>query len=420
LVLRRCRLVDHRQLVDVAISGGRISDIGPNLPQVADELDAGGRLVEPSFVEPHYHLDKCFTGEESLELRTLDEYIAAEAARKRQFTVDDVAERAGRVIEQLVANGVTRMRTQVDVDTSAELRGFEGIQEAAERYRDVIDIQLVAFPQQGIIQDPGSAELLREAMRRGATAIGGHPQLEICRSDSAQHIATVFDIADEFDADIDMHVDETDDPASTFIHDIAVETIRRGRQGRVACGHVCALALYNPYYATKVIELVRRAGITVVTNPTSNLLFRALLDPEPRWRGLTRVRELLEAGVNVVFGQETVKSTYIVTLRNPDPLLTAQILAHGAGMKSLADLDRLWQMMTSSAARAIGLPDHGLAVGRRADINVLDADSPADAIASIAPRRWVLREGRVVAETRVDRRLVRGSQHVSLAPSHSE
>jgi cytosine deaminase len=419
LVLRRCRLVDQPRLVDIAIVGGRVSQIGPDLPEAADELDAEGRLAAPAFVEPHYHLDKCYTGEESLELRTLDEYIAAESARKRRFTVDDVAERAGRVIEQLVANGVTRMRTQVDVDTSAELRGFEGIQEAAERYRDLIDIQLVAFPQQGIVQDPGSEELLREAMRRGATAIGGHPQLEICRADSERHIATVFDIAQEFDADVDMHVDETDDPASTFIHDIAVETIRRGRENRVACGHVCALALYNPYYATKVIELVRRAGITVIANPTSNLLFRALLDPEPRWRGLTRVRELLDAGVNVVFGQETVKSTYIVTLRNPDPLLTAQILAHGAGMKSLADMDRLWLMMTSSAARALGIAEYGLAAGHRADINLFDAESPADAIASIAPRRWVLREGRVVAETQVDRRLVRGVEHVSPGPSRS-
>jgi cytosine deaminase len=419
VVIRRCRLVDHPQLVDLEVRGGRLSGVGPNLPEASEELDADGRLVAPTFVEPHYHLDKCFTGEESLELRTLDEYIAAEAARKRRFTVEDISERAGRVIEQLVANGVTRMRSQVDVDTSAELRGFEGVQAVADRYRDLIDIQLVAFPQQGILQDPGSEELLREAMRRGATAVGGHPQLEICRADSVKHIATVFDIAEEFDADVDMHVDETDDPASTFIHDIAVETLRRGRQGRVACGHVCALALYNPYYATKVIELIRRADITVIANPTSNLLFRALLDPEPRWRGLTRVRELLEAGVNVAFGQETVKSTYIVTLRNPDPLLTAQILAHGAGMKSLRDMDRLWLMMTSSAARALSLTGYGLAIGSRADLNVFDAETAAEAIASIAPRRWVLREGRVVAETRVDQHLVRGREHVSMAPSRS-
>ena len=147
-----------------------------------------------------------------LELPTLNDYIAAEANRKRQFTVDDVAGRAGRAIELLVANGVTHIRTQVDVDTSSELRGLEGIQAAAARYRDVVDVQIVAFPQQGIVQDPGSEELLREAMRRGADAIGGHPQLEICDHDSQRHIATVFDIAEEFDADVDMHVDETTIP----------------------------------------------------------------------------------------------------------------------------------------------------------------------------------------------------------------
>jgi cytosine deaminase len=170
---------------------------------------------------------------------------------------------------------------------------------------------------------------------------------------------------------------------------------------------VCALALYNPYYADKVVRLIRRAGITVITNPTSNLLFRGLLDPEPRWRGLTRVRELLDAGVNVVFGQETVKSTYIITLRNPDPLLTAQILAHGAGLKSSGDMGRLWQMMTSSAADAIRIADYGIKPGARAGLNIFDAENVDDAIATIAPRRWVIRDGRVVAETTLERSLHR-------------
>jgi cytosine deaminase len=407
LVIRRCRLPDRRDRVDIAIDQGRITAVGDVSVRGREELDADGRLTAPTFVEPHYHLDKCYTGDRSLELPTLNDYIAAEAARKSEFTVEEVAERAGRAIELLVANGITHVRSQVDVDTSAELRGFEGIQEAARRYRDVVDIQIVAFPQQGIIQDPGAEELLREAMRRGAVAIGGHPQLEICDDDSRRHIEIVFDIAEDFDADIDMHVDETDDPDSRWVHEIAVQTLRRGRHGRVACGHVCALALYNPYYADKVVRLIRRAGITVITNPTSNLLFRGLLDPEPRWRGLTRVRELLDAGVNVVFGQETVKSTYIITLRNPDPLLTAQILAHGAGLKSSGDMDRLWQMMTSSAADAIRIADYGIKPGARAGLNIFDAENVDDAIATIAPRRWVIRDGRVVAETTLERSLHR-------------
>lgn len=409
LVIRNARLPDRELLTDIGIRDGSIVNVAAGLPEGAKEIDAEGRLVGPTFVESHFHLDKCYTGERSQELLSLEDYIAAEAERKRRSTVEDVADRCGRVIETLVTAGVTVIRTNVDVDTAAELRGLAGVLEAARRYADLVDIQVVAFPQQGIIQDPGAEELLREAMRRGAHAIGGHPQLEICREDSERHLEIVFDLAREFDADVDLHVDETDDPASTFIHDVAVHTLRRGWQGRVVAGHACALALYNPYYADKVIRLIARAGITVVTNPTSNLLFRGLRDPEPRTRGLTRVRELLDAGVRVCFGQETVQSVYIVTLRHPDPLLTAQILAHGAQLKSSDDMRLLWQMPTTSAAAALGIPNYGVEPGCRASLNVFDAESVSDAIANIAPRRWVLRDGHVVAETEVRRRLSRDS-----------
>jgi cytosine deaminase len=402
LLLRNARLGGDSPPVDILLSGGRIAATGSGLGTEGHDIDVEGRLVAPAFVEPHFHLDKCWTGSTSLDLRTLEDYIAAESARKRAFTVDDVVARASRAIELLVEHGVTAIRTNVDVDTASELRGVEGVLAAAERYADVVDLQIVAFPQQGIVQDPGAEELLREALRMGAHVIGGHPQLEICDEDSQAHIRTVFEIAQEFGCEIDMHCDETDDPASSFAHDVAVETIRRGMHGKVALGHVCSLALQNPYYAEKVIRLLARAGITIITNPTSNLLFRALLDPEPRWRGLTRVRELLDGGVRVCFGQETVGSTYIVTLRHPDPLLTAQILAHGAGMKSLTEMDVLWRMMTADAAAAIGIDGYGVAPGCRGDLVVLDAETVNDAIATIAPRRWVIRAGRVVATTHTE------------------
>ncbi len=416
LVIRHARLPGSASLVDIGIRRERIAAVRPELPGSRAELDAAGRLVGPTFLESHFHLDKCYTGEQSRDLLSLEDYIAAEADRKRRFTVADVAERAGRVIETLVAAGVTVIRTNVDVDTAAELRGLAGVLEAARRYSDLVDIQVVAFPQQGIVQDPGTEELLREALRRGAHLIGGHPQLEICREDSERHIEIVFDLAREFDVDVDLHVDETDDPASTFIHDVAVQTIRRGWRGRVSAGHVCGLSQYNPYYADKVIRLLKRADITVVTNPTSNLLFRALRDPQPRWRGLTRIRDLLDAGVRVCFGQETVQSTYIVTLRHPDPLLTAQILAHGAQLKTTGEMDELWRMPTASAAAALRVGSIGLGPDCLASLNVFDAETVTDAIATIAPRRWVLRRGRVVAETVVTRSLHRAELPAPATP----
>ena len=397
LVIRNARLVDDR-VVDIAIAGGLITQVGDGLRGHV-ELDAAGRLTAPTFVEPHFHLDKCFTGTQSLELLALEDYIAAEAEGKRTASVDDVARRAGRALELLVEHGVTYVRTNVDVDTSAELRGLEGVLEAARRYADVIDVQAVAFPQQGILQDPGTEELLREALRRGATAIGGHPQLEISREDSERHLEIVFTLAAEFDVPIDLHVDESDSPNSTFAHDVALHTLRRGWGGRVAAGHVCALSLVEPYYRDKIIRLMARAGVAVVTNPTSNLLFRALRDREPRWRGLAPVRELLDAGVPVCFGQETVESVYIQTLRHPDPLLTAQILAHGAQLKSPSDMQVLFAMPTVVAPTVVGLSAHGIKPGCRASLNIFDAATVVEAIATIAPRRWVLRDGRVIVET---------------------
>lgn len=403
-IIRDVRLRGTNDLIDLAIRDGLFAAIGPHLPGPAvREIEAQGRLVAPTFVEPHYHLDKCFLAEETPALTVLADYLLLEAERKRTYTAPDVAARAGRAVEQLLANGVTTMRSQVDIDPVCGLTALEGVLATQRRYAGVMDIQLVAFPQLGICDHRDMPALLREAMHMGCVAIGGHPQLEMANAEAQRHIEIVFEIAREFDANVDLHVDETDDPNTHYIQDVAVKTIQRGWQGRVNVGHVCSLALMNDYYAAEIIRLIKRAGITVTTNPTSNVMFRAVLDKDPKWRGLTRVRQLAAAGVNVCFGQETIKSVFITTWRNPDPLITAQLLGYVAQYHRLADMEALFDMATCNAARALRLEDYGLAVGREASFNVFEAEDVVEALRFAAPRRYVFKRGQLVVEHTVER-----------------
>ena len=392
--------------MDLAIQRGQFAEIGPALAgPAAQELEAHGRLVAPAFVEPHYHLDKCFLADDAPELTVLGDYLALEAERKKSYTVQDVAARAGRAIELLLLNGVTTMRSQVDVDPVVGLTALEGVLIAKQRYAAAMDIQLVAFPQLGIGDHRDMPALLREAMRMGCVAIGGHPQLEVSNAEARRQLNLIFEIAREFNAEVDLHVDETDDPNTHYIHDVAVLTLQHNWHGRVNAGHVCSLALLNDYYAGEIIRLVRRAGITVITNPTSNVMFRAVLDKDPKWRGLTRVRQLADAGVNVCFGQETINSVFITTWRNPDPLITAQLLGYVAQYHRPADMQTLFDMATVNAARALGLKAYGLAVGCEASFSILDAETVVEALRFAAPRPYVFKRGRLIVKHAVERTL---------------
>lgn len=402
LIVRNARLRGRNGLQDLAIDAGCFTAVGADLDVAArEELDVDGRLLTAALVEPHYHLDKCFVAREAPALTVLDDYLLLEADEKDGYTVEDVADRAGKAIELLVAQGVTSMRSQVDIDPVCGLTALEGLLAARARYAAVMDLQLVAFPQLGIVSHPEVPGLLREALARGCEAVGGHPQLEATDRDALRHLEIVFEIAQEFDRDIDLHVDETDDPNITYIHDVAALALAKGWHGRVNAGHVCSLALVNEYYAVKLIKLIRRAGITVITNPTSNLMFRAVLDQEPRWRGLTRVGQLLEAGVNVCFGQETINSVFITTWRNPDPLLTAQLLGYAAQLHRREQMDQLFDMMTVNAARALRLENYGLAPGCQASFNVYEAEDGLAALRFTAPRRYVFKRGQLVFENRL-------------------
>lgn len=411
LLVRQARIWGREGLWDVGVAGGRYAEIAPRLDiRGAQELEAEGRLLAPAFIDPHIHLDKVLTAGSLRPNRsgTLREAIEILWGSKANSTVEEIARRSGQVIESAVLTGTSRLRTHVDVDTIGKLRPLEGVLAARERYRDLVDLEIVAFPQEGIVRDPGTEALMREAIRMGADLVGGMPHNEVSPEDSRRHIGICFEIATQHDRDIDMHVDETDDPASRTLEILADLTLARGYEGRVTAGHTCALAAYPDRYAREVITKLARAGIHMITNPATNLMLQGRLDRQPVRRGITRVKELLEAGVNVAMGQDCVQDTFYPFGR-ADMLEVALITAHAAHLSLPHEIETVFAMATTNAARIMRIPDYGVEAGRPADFVILDAPTAAEAIRLQAPRRWVVRRGRLVAETMTERQLYRGA-----------
>ena len=394
-------------LVDLAIAGERIAAIGGPFA-AADELDAGGRLVSPAFVQPHIHLDKVLTGPLLGPNRTgtLAEAIALSHAVKRAATVEEIRERAGRVIRAAVIAGTTALRSHVDVDTIGGLKGLHGVAAARDDHADLCTVQLVAFPQEGIWRDPGTDELMADAMRDGADVVGGMPHWEAGLDAARRHIEFCLDLAVATDADVDMHVDETDDPYWRSFELLIEAAERRDWGERTTAGHLCAMASWEDDYAAAVIARAAAAGVMVATNPPTNLMLQGRGDAEPRRRGIPRVKELLAAGVVVGAGQDCVDDAFY-PFGSADPLQVALIVAHAAQLGTPDEIAAALRMVTGDAARLLRLPDYGIAVGARADLVVLDAESERDALREQAPRRWVLRGGRLVAETVVEQRVHR-------------
>lgn len=404
LVICDARVGDVR--ADVAIAGERIAAIGARFE--GPELDAGGRLVMPAFVQPHIHLDKVLTGPLLGPNRTgtLAEAIAISHRVKRAAAVEEIRARAGEVIRAAVIAGTTAIRTHVDVDTIGGLKGLRGVAAARADHADLCEIQLVAFPQEGIWRDPGTDELMAAAMDEGADVVGGMPHWEDGLDEARRHIAFCLDLAWRHDADVDMHVDETDDPFWRSFEILVEEADRRGWGPRTTAGHVCAMASWEDDYAAAVIRRAAAAGVMVATNPPTNLMLQGRGDREPRRRGIPRVKELLAAGVTVAAGQDCVDDAFY-PFGAADPLQVALVTAHAAQLGTPDEIAAALRMVTDDAARLLRLPAYGLAPGCRADLVILDAESPRDALREQAARRWVLRGGGVVAETVVETRLGR-------------
>jgi cytosine/creatinine deaminase len=379
---------------DLAIDRGRIRRIAPHILNPAQTtLDITGKLVVPGFIESHIHPDKAYIADRTSGLsRQGPTPQALVAALKGKFTVEDIYERARRVILLAIRHGCTSMRAHVEIDAFVELRGVEALQRVQAEFAGVMDLQLIAFAQEGIFHDGVTQGLLREGLQMGLPTLGGCPYMD---QDQRRHIDWFFDTAEAAGVRLDFHADSGDDPSRLTCDYIAEQTVARGMQGRVSLGHLCTLDILEPSLRARVIDKLCEAGIHVISLPATELHVKGRAD-QHSWRGVTRIEELREAGVNVSIATNNIVNPF-TPYGHPDLLRQALVTAMAAHLGNLDQMAWLLDLITINPARAIGLKDYGLAEGCRADLVVLDAADPAQAITEQSEKLWVFKAGRVVA-----------------------
>jgi cytosine/creatinine deaminase len=407
LVVRNARLHTTSDspgpLVDLLIERGRFAAIEPagvGVAEIGQEIDVRGAMVSAPYVEPHVHLDTCLTAGEPRwnASGTLWEGIACWSERKAMLTHDDVVTRVNEVLRWQVANGVLHVRSHVDT-TDPTLTALDALIEVRQQVRDVVNVQLVAFPQEGIVSFPDGEKLIAEAARRGVDAIGAIPHFEDTREDGVRSLEIAVATALDAGLLVDVHCDEIDDEQSRFIEVLATKAMRTGLRDRVTASHTTAMGSYNQAYSYKLQRILSRAGINLVSNPLVNLHLQGRFDGYPKRRGLTQVKEMLGAGVNVAFGHDDVMDPWF-PMGTGNPLLVAHVGALATQMTSPAQIAECFAMITDRAAAALSLGDcYGIVAGRPASFIVLPATDAFDALRRQVRPWYVVAHGRVVAET---------------------
>ncbi|MCM5677924.1 amidohydrolase family protein [Schlegelella sp. S2-27] len=400
LIVRRCTLPDGRTGQDIAIEGGHIVEVRPQLAgRAAAEIDAAGQLVTPPFVDAHFHMDSTLSyGLPRVnQSGTLLEGISLWGELKPQLTQDALAERALAYCDWAVAKGLLAIRSHVDV-CDPRLLAAEALLHVKRQVQPYLDLQLVAFPQDGVLRSPGAIDRLERALGMGVDVVGGIPHFERTMADGAESVRLLCELAAERGLRVDMHCDESDDPLSRHIETLAYHTQRLGLQGRVAGSHLTSMHSMDNYYVSKLIPLMKESGVAAIANPLINITLQGRHDTYPKRRGMTRVPELLAAGVDVAFGHDCVMDPWY-GLGSGDMLEVAHMGLHVAQMTSQAAMRQCFDAVTATPARILGLEGYGLAPGCRADLVLLQARDPVEAIRLRATRLAVIRAGKVVATT---------------------
>src|SRR5688572_12812773 len=404
LIIRGANLPDGRQGIDIGIQSGKIARVEPALKATAgQEIDAKGRLVSPPFVDAHFHMDATLSlGLPRLnQSGTLLEGIALWGELKPLLTQEAIAERALAYCDWAVAKGLLAIRSHVDV-CDPRLLAVDALLEVKKKVKPYLDLQLVAFPQDGVLRSPGAMELLKEALNRGVDVVGGIPHFERTMADGAASVRALCEIAADRGLLVDMHCDETDDPMSRHVETLASETQRLGLQGRVTGSHLTSMHSMDNYYVSKLIPLIAEAGVHAVPNPLINIMLQGRHDTYPKRRGMTRVPELRAAGINVAFGQDCCMDPWY-SLGGADMLDVAHMGLHVAQLSSRDAMRFCFDAVTANPARVMRLDGYGLEVGCNADMVLLQADDPIEAIRLRARRLAVIRRGKVIAETPAER-----------------
>ena len=402
-LFRNARLAGSERLVDLAIRAGRFVAVEPNLPAAQPGEDLGGRLVVPGLVETHLHLDKaCLTGR-GAGCSSVQAAIAAVADAKRDFTEEDVHARASRALERAIMHGTTRIRTHVEVDPRIGLTSFRALKRLQADYAWAVDLELCAFPQEGLLDDPGCEDVLVRALEDGADLVGGVPYAD---RDADGQIARIFALARRYDVDIDFHLDFDLDPSNASLFEVCRLTEAMGWQGRVAIGHVTKLSAMTTADFRNAAERLAAAGVAVTVLPSTDLFLTGRDRDRDIPRGVTHAHRLAELGVTCSISTNNVQNPF-TPYGDCSLVRMANLYANVAQVAAETDLASCLDLVTASSARLMRKDDYGIAPGLRADMVVLDAGSAAEAIATIAPALFGLKAGRRTFE-RPAPRLLRG------------
>ncbi|PSO15189.1 amidohydrolase family protein [Bradyrhizobium sp. MOS003] len=390
LIFRNALLRSSAAPVDIGVKGGRIAAIEPKLTCEAVEIDLGGHLALPGFVDTHIHLDKaCLLGRCAHDHGSVSEAIRAVAGMKKDITVEDVYARGARVLERAIVNGTTRMRTHIEIDPRIGLRGFEAIKSLKRDYSWAIDLSLCVFPQEGLTNDPGSDELLVQALRDGGEAIGGCPYMD---TDPNAHLARIFDLAQEFDVDVDLHLDFDLDPSWWHLDEVCRQTERRNYGGRVAIGHATKLSALPPEQMKAATAQLAKAGVAVTVLPATDLYLMGREATHNAPRGLTLAHKL--AGDGVVCSVATNNVLNPFTPFGDASLLRMANFYANVAHASVSDFDTCLDLVTDLPARLMNLDDYGVKVGNPADLIVLDTQDSRFAIAELPDVMMGFKDGR--------------------------
>ena len=392
LILRNARLIGaEQQTTDIGIVGGKIAEVRPNLPAEGETIDLGGRLVSSGLIETHIHLDKsCILDRCKADKGDLEEAIGEVSKAKKGFTPDDVYARAKKTLEKCILNGTTHMRTQLEVDPGIGLRGLEGVRALVDEYRWAIDIEICIFPQEGLLNNPGTDELMMTALKSGGSVVGAAPY-----TDSSPHgqIDRVFEMAREFDIDIDMHLDFGPDPDNLDLLYVCEQTEKFRYGGRVAIGHVTKLSAAPQALFDRCAKRMADAGVALTVLPSTDLYLMGRHMDHSVMRGVTASHKLLHHGVNCSLSTNNVLNPF-TPFGDCSLVRMANLYANICQVGAKGDIRECFNMISSRSAKLMNLKDYGVTPGCFADIVVLDATSGEEAVAELAPVLFVFKRGR--------------------------
>ncbi|MEC9329257.1 MAG: amidohydrolase family protein, partial [Pseudomonadota bacterium] len=381
-------------------SEGRIVEVSTRIEGEAEqEIDATGRLVTTPFVDSHFHMDSTLSyGRPRVnQSGTLLEGIALWSELKPQLDAEDIKSRAHALCRWAVARGNLAIRSHVDI-CDPKLTAVRALLEVREELRPYLDLQLVAFPQDGYFRHPEAVNLLPKALDLGVDVVGGIPHFERTMAEGTRSVSALCEIAEKRGLMVDMHCDESDDPSSRHIETLVAETQRLGMVGRVAGSHLTSMHSMDNYYAAKLISLMAESEVHAVANPLINITLQGRSDSYPKRRGMTRVKEMIEQGINVAFGHDCVLDPWYA-LGSHDMLEVASMGLHVAQMTGISEMHAAFRAVTINAARVMDLADYGLTPGCNADMVVLQAGDPVEALRLKANRLYVIRRGQIIAES---------------------